>query len=224
MIPVKDILPQVVAYIRAEVDSGRTSIARLAAVAGVARGSVYILLQSPDASGSGRQIVRLAEALGLQVELNLVPGHGPAHEAAPRAPKAVDPEADPAAVIQRWLSDATMAAAWQRHRPDIPAAAKHLRMPTEACRLRLLVMGLITPADDAAAALKQMYQQVAKARQQGLDVQSIASTCGRTTREVRAMLLTLAISGMPGRPRAKGASSTPSPVRRKASSRTTRII
>ena len=204
MASVSDILPQVVAFIRAEVDSGRTSIARLAAVAGVARGSVYILLQSPDASGSGRQIVRLAEALGLQVEFKLVPGHGPAHERAPRAERTPVATDEAPAIIQRWLSDATVAASWQRHRPDIPATAKHLRMPTEACRLRLLVMDLITPADDATAALQRMYQPVAKARQQGLDYLGIASSCGRTTREVRAMLQTLAISGMPGRPRGKG--------------------
>lgn len=197
---VADIVPQVVAYIKAEMAANRLAISRLAEVSGIARGSIYAVLKSPDAAGSMRIVCRLADALGLQAEITLIPGRGPAYDPVEKADRSPDPLADPAPTIQRWLGNAVVEKAWAASRPDIAATAARLRMPIEACRLRLLVMGLIEPASPQASELLRTYRPVALARFEGMTYGDIAVRCGLSPREVRAMLRTMAISGASHRP------------------------
>ncbi len=198
-----EITTQLVALLREELDSRRTSIARLAEVSGVARGTIYAVMQSQDNSGSLRVLGKLAEAVGASIEIRITPGDGPAHDKKPRRnAAAAAAESEDAPPVHRWLKDEVVNKAWQNHPQDVAATAKALRMPQPACRLRLLVMGLIRSDDPQEADLLRIYQAIADARWQGLQFEVIAARVQRSEREVRSVLRTMAISGRRGRPAA----------------------
>ena len=65
--------------IRAELAMGRTSVARLAQISGVSRGTIYATFSTPSEGGSLGVLCRLADAIGATVTLVVTPGVGLAH-------------------------------------------------------------------------------------------------------------------------------------------------
>lgn len=202
------ITAQLQVLIRKELADRRTSIARLAEVSGVARGSIYAVLAATDSAGSLRVLGRLAEAVGAEIAVTITPGTGPAHSSKePRrrtnSESGTPEELEAAPILVRWLSNAAVRKAWQHHPQDLPATAAELRTTPSACRWRLLVMGILHTDDPREVEQLRHYKAIADARSQGLSPDDIAEMVKRSSREVTAILQTLAISGRLGRPRSK---------------------